>query len=182
MNERERVEARKGQCVARRDHGCWIIDTQILGWPHAIHMDDCDTCWAFGPPTAEADGFRRSLAAHVVRSAVLTIERKHPKVIEAIIDRHSTPDEALARWAILDAVKERRREEQVVLWPVFMLRGVILIGIRWEGVPWPKRPVYALAAAAVASCRAARRTWKDMGHTGCGCVRAWKQAYRRLQK
>lgn len=148
------LERRLGECPLRRERGCGEIDV-ALGWPHAMEMHECDRCWSLGGPSAsDAADYREAMTRTILQNVTINLAAHHPRVVRAVIERHSTPAEAQARRPLLEAAAKRRPCPPTV-W----------LGRAWRGYPWPKRPF----VAAWAGVRAARSVWVRLGRTGCGC-------------
>lgn len=97
---RERLRARMAECELRRPGTCGRLDL-LLGYEHAITMDECDACFAAGggdPHSPPARAHQVRYVQVVVRNLSRRPERLQPLALEALIRRHLDPD---ARPAVL---------------------------------------------------------------------------------
>lgn len=162
------------ECPLRRERGCGDIDHR-LGWMHAMSLPECDKCYAKGQYSPEAVAYRAEYVNLVVSAVKSKPDRMHPKVLEAILARHATPEEAVGLALAVDAAKSQAAKPKLERW----------LWRDWEGVAWPKRPPLAIWAFVVALVvlppKAARAKWKAMKATGCGCDHKLKQRFKKGQ-
>jgi len=149
----------------RRQLSCGDVDIG-LGWQDNMPLTECDKCWAKGGPwTPEGKAWREgyvSLVVSAVRRA--GVETFRDDVRHAMLDRHLPESEKAHTIARIKA----HPYQPIVVW----------LGMKWEGVPWPKWWFICSKAAIVVFAR----TWKSLRKGGCGCNVKAKKAWRWLNK